>query len=55
MTNATREAHGISLKFHACAAAIAEAATSEIRLNILNQKRDTRGETLKDAYEFRTV
>jgi hypothetical protein len=53
--NTTGETHGIRLKFHPGTAPIAEPSASEIRLDILNQKRHTRGEALKDTYEFGTV
>jgi hypothetical protein len=53
--NTTGETHGIRFKLHPRSAPVAETSASEIRLDILNQKRDTRGEALKDTYEFRTV
>jgi hypothetical protein len=55
MSNTTGKTHGICFELHACTAPIAKTAAGEIRLDILNQKRNTRGETLKDTYEFRAV
>jgi hypothetical protein len=55
MSNTTGKTHGIRFKLHARPTPITKTAASEIRLDILNQKGNTRGETLKDTYEFRAV